>query len=780
MISLKNFAGTAAFALILALAAPLAGADLPVLGVSFAHAETVGNVVVKGNSRIDTESIKNYLLIKPGHSYTPADIDASVKALYATGLFSDVTINRQGNSLVVAVVENPVINTVIFEGNKKVKAEILVALVESRARGVLTDAKLQSDAQKIKDYYAHAGRSLATVDPKVTTLPNNRVDIDFVISDGDKTGISSIHFVGNKAFSEQRLRGIIQTRQTNWLSWLNHRDVYDQNKLDGDQELLRRYYMSHGYADFRVLSAEGTFDQEKGKYFVTFTLDEGDRYKFGAINIDSSIPGVDTQALAGLVSTKTGAVFNSTALEKSVQDLTIELAKNGYAFAQVKPRGDRNYTDHTVGITYMIDEGPRVYVERIDIHGNVKTRDYVIRREFDLSEGDAYNRVLVDTAERRLRDLGYFKAVSITTSAGSTSDKVIIDVSVTEQATGSFSVAGGMSSTDGFIAEVSMDEQNFLGRGQQLRVAVGTGIGTGSNERTYTVSFTDPYFLGNHMSFGVDAYRNESTASSLRPFDMSTTGGDIRIGLPITDALNVQFNYKLFQDSVSRDSTNTDCTTNPQNCLYFLSGDALTSSVGTVLTYSTIDNKLDPREGTFFKVSADFAGVGGDTSYLRTVADARYYHEVIPDSDVIGLMRVTGGNITGIGQPVRSLDNFFKGGETIRGFASLGIGPRDADGVAVGGRNYVAGTAEFQFPLPGFPPDFGLRGAVFGDAGTLFGVDSPAGTSPIDDNAIRSSVGASILWASPFGLLRADFAHVITQASNDKTQFFRFSAGTQF
>ena len=777
-----NFARAVALAAIVAVAAPVLGGSLPVFGAALAHAEVVSKIIVKGNSRVEVETVRNYVTIKPGKAYSAADIDASVKALYATGLFSDVSITRSGNALVVAVVENPVINTVILEGNKKLKSEVLVTLIESKARGVMTDAKLQADAQRLRDYYAHSGRSAATVDPKVTQLPDNRVDIDFVINEGERTGIASIHFVGNKAYSEQRLRGIIQTRQTNWLSWLSKRDVYDQDKLDHDQELLRRYYMSHGFADFRVISVDHQFDDVKEKYYVTFTVEEGEKYNFGAINIDSSIPGVDSASLMSVVLTRSGTVFNSTSVEKTIEALTIELSKNGYAFAQVRPRGDRNYEAHTVDVTYIIDEGPRVYVERIDIHGNSKTRDYVIRREFDLSEGDAYNRVLVDKAERRLRDLDFFKNVSITTQPGSAADKVIIDVTVEEKSTGSFAVAGGVSTSDGMIAEISMDEQNFLGRGQQLRIAVGTGLGgfgSGTNDRSYTVSFTDPYFLGNHMSFGVDGYLSQSSSSSKRPFDDSTTGGTLRLGLPITDETFLQLNYKLFQDSISN---NKGCVAPVNaNCTYFPEGDTLTSSLGYAATYSTLDSKLDPREGTYLKVSQDFAGAGGDTRYVRTLADARFYQEVAPDSDVIGYVRLAGGNITGIGQPVRALDNFFKGGETVRGFESFGYGPRDTTtDTAVGGKNFWVGTAELQFPMPALPPDFGLRGAVFADAGSLYGFDNSNPSIHDDDGTIRSSVGASILWNSPFGLLRADFAHVLTKGTDDKTQMFRFSAGTQF
>jgi outer membrane protein insertion porin family len=479
-----------------------------------------------------------------------------------------------------------------------------------------------------------------------------------------------------------------------------------------------------------------------------------------------------------VVTTKSGSVFDSTAVEKSVEELTIALANRGYSFAQVRPRGDRDYANHTIAITYMIDEGPRVYVERIDIHGNTKTRDYVIRREFDLSEGDAYNRVLVDKAERRLRALDYFTTVSVTTEPGSAPDKVIINVLVDEKSTGSFAISAGVSTTDGFIAEVSMNETNFLGRGQYLKLAVGSG----SDDKTYTMAFTDPYFLGTHMAFGIDAYRNTSSSSTTRPFDTQTTGGGLRLGLPITDQWTVTYNYRLFQDSVS---DHTNCGTYAQNCYYFPDGDTITSSLGYQSVYSTIDSMQDPHEGVYVKFSQDFAGAGGDTKYVRSAFDSRVYREA-GDTGIVSMVRVQGGNITGLGgADVRVADNFFKGGETVRGFESLGWGPRDLNSdLALGGKTYVAATAEVQFPLPMMPPDFGLRGAVFADAGTMWGVDIPAGcatcTNIADDQTIRSSVGLSLLWASPFGALRADFSQVLSKASYDKPQLFRISAGTQF
>jgi outer membrane protein insertion porin family len=779
----KDFARAFAIASVLAVGVPILGGDLP-LGARHAMADVVSKIVVQGNKRVEAGAIIGNLSIKVGKPYGAGEIDASIKKLYATGLFSDVTMSRNAGTLVVVVVENSVVNRVLFEGNKKIKNNVLVALTDTKPRGMLTEAKLQSDVQKIKAYYASQGRGGATVESRVTQLEGNRVDVTFVISDGKRQGISRINFVGNQAFSSSRLRGIMQTRSTNIMSWLSKSDVYDEGKLARDQDALRRFYLAHGYADFRILSAESTFDDARGKYFVTITVEEGERYRFGDMNVDSSIAGVDGSSLMGVVRTRSGRIFDASLVEKTVEDLTVELSRRGYAFAQVRPRGDRDYATHIITVTYIVDEGPRVYIERIEIRGNTKTRDYVIRREFDVAEGDPYNRVLLDKAERRLRNTQYFQSVAITSEPGSAPDRVVVVVTVVDQSTGSFSIGGGYSTEDGLIAELSVEDKNFLGRGQNLKISVGLGTET----TNYNVSFSDPYFLGHRMIFGIDAYSRSTTASSTRPYDSEAIGGAIRLGLPITDNLTVQANYKIVQRTISN-NTGCDHTVFPpaplnSNCIYFPEGDTLTSSLGYQVLYSTIDNYQDPRSGTFVKFNQDFAGVGGDSQFISSTIDARYYQPLTSKADIVGFVRVQGGNITGLGQNVSILDNFFKGGETIRGFASYGIGPRDiTTGTALGGQNFIAATAEVQFPIPFFPTDFALRGAVFADAGTLFGVDVPVGCAlcnVVDTADIRSSVGASILWASPFGLLRADFAYPITQAAYDETQWFRFGIGNQF
>ena len=758
----------AAIALALLLVA-LGGIGATGIGISTAEAAVVSSIVVRGNTRVEAETVRSYVLIVPGKSFTNADIDESVKALYGTGLFSDVNISIGGSQLVVVVVENQVVNSVIIKGNKKVKNDEIIQLLQTKPRGVVTEAKLQGDVQRLTDYYSTQGRSSATVSYEMTELDGNRVDVVFIIDEGDRTAIGRITFVGNNAFSESRLRSVITSRKRSLFTLLNRKDIFNEAKLAADQEALRRFYMGHGYADFRVISADWEYDEASSRYSVVFTLDEGELYRYSSIDINSTIPGVETGGLMRYVKTRPGRIFNSDDVEQSVEDLTIALSRAGYSFVQVRPRGDRDYANHTISITYLIDEGPRVYVERIEILGNTKTRDYVIRREFDIAEGDPYNRVLVDRAERQLRDLGFFKTVDIATEPGSAPDKVVVVVHVEEESTGEFSIGAGVATT-GLVAELSLDERNFLGRGQHLRIAVGFG----SDQQNYSISFTDPYFLGYNISAGVDAYKTVQNRSSYRPYQSDVIGGGLRLGLPITDDLNLNLNYKLSQQTISQTKKST--------AAYFPNGDYVTSAAGYNLTYSTLDNGNDPREGLFLKAGQDFAGLGGDEHYVKSMAEARYYRALLPNADVIGVARVAGGNVSGLGEDVPVYDNFFLGGETVRGFANYGYGPVDiATGTHVGGKNYWVANAEIQFPFPGVSPDFGFRGAVFADAGNLWDVDVPKGAGPVSEaNVIRSSVGGSILWASPIGTLRADFAYVLNKAATDEEQWFRFSAGRTF
>ncbi|MBZ0216777.1 MAG: outer membrane protein assembly factor BamA, partial [Fimbriimonadaceae bacterium] len=452
---------------------------------------TIQRIDVRGNTRVEQQTVISYLRLNVGDRYDSLRADESFKALFATGLFADVRIFMEVSVLVVSVTENPVINRVAFEGNRKVKDKTLEQEVESRARVVFTRARVQSDVQRILTIYRRSGRFGARVEPKVIQLPQNRVDLVFEIDEGDKTEVTRINFIGNHAFSDKDLREEITTRESGLLSFLKTNDVYDPDRLAADQELLRRFYLNNGYADFRIISAVADLDRENNAFFITITIDEGPLYTFGDVSIESDVNSLDPNELEGFVLTRPGDDYSLEALDKTLEDLTLAVSRLGFAFAQVRPRGDRDPVTQTISVVYVVEEGARVYIERIDITGNTRTHDEVVRREFDMVEGDPYNRVLIDRAERRLNALGFFEKVVITRAPGSAPDRVVINVLVEDKSTGNFSIGAGYSTDDGILGDISITERNLLGRGQYVRVALSL-----SGKRTdFDISFTEPYFM---------------------------------------------------------------------------------------------------------------------------------------------------------------------------------------------------------------------------------------------------------------------------------------------
>jgi outer membrane protein insertion porin family len=722
-----------------------------------------------------------------------------------------VRITREGGRIVVTVVENQVINRVAFEGNRKVKDEVFLAAVESKPRGPYNTGTVQGDVQRILEVYRRNGRFDATVQPKTITQPNGRVDLVFEVNEGERTGVSAINFIGNQAFSDKTLEDQMVITRTNWLSWLTRKDVYDPDKLNADLELIRKFYINRGYADFRIVSAVADLDRERNAFFITITVDEGKQYRFGKVDIESTVPGLDAATLRGELEASPGQTYSAKAVDETVEALSLEAVRRGFTFASVKPRGDRNFETHTVDVTFDVSQGAPVYVERIDIRGNTRTRDYVIRREFDLAEGDAYNQVLINRAERRLNNLGYFKTVRISTVQGSAADRVIVYVDVEDQPTGDFSVSAGYSTTDGIIGEVSVTERNFLGRGQYVRVAAQLG----QYAQGFDLSFTEPFLFDYRLAGGFDLWSKYRDETQYASYESTNVGGALRLGVPVTEELGFQTRYQIYsQDIWVPHYLRDGCVKAPCDrvrerpgeasiAVLEAQGETLTSLAGYTLGWNSLDNTIDPRNGWFGEFKQDFAGLGGDVQFIRSTFDGRYYQEVVPD--FIGMLRVQAGHVTAWGDDdLRLLDHFFKGPELVRGFEPQGMGPRDLTrGTAfdpLGATIYAGASAEVQFPLSFFPREFGLRGAVFADAGTAFdyqGRTSFKGYTPpgrgcasgaklegdlcvAESELIRSSVGASLLWASPLGPLRFDFAYAITKEDYDRTQFFRFSGGSKF
>ncbi len=845
-------------AALIMVAVPVA-ASLAALAVSSpAAAQTVDSIQVEGNRRVEVATIRSYFKPGPGGRLDQPHIDDGLKALIETGLFQDVRINQAGGRLVVTVVENPVIGRVVFEGNKKIKDEQLSGEVQSKPRGTLSRPVVQSDAQRIAEIYRHSGRYDVTVTPEIIEQPNNRVDLIFTITEGGKTGIQAVNFIGNVAYSSYRLRDIIKTRESNLLSFLGGSDTYDPDRIEADRDLIRRYYLKHGFADVQVVAALTEYDPQKKGFLVTFTIEEGQQYRVASVNFQSSIASLDGNSLSGFSRVYVGSLYNAEALEKSVEEMQIEASRRGFAFAIVRPRGDRNFEAHTVSIVFTIDEGPRTYIERINIRNNTRTRDYVIRREFDIAEGDAYNRALVDRAERRLKNLDFFKSVKITTEPGSSSDRVILVVELEEKSTGDFSVSGGYSSTDGPLAEVSIAERNFLGRGLYAKASVTYG----EYARGISLSFVEPYLLDYRVAFGLDTYYREQLPNSYISYGTKTLGMSPRLGLALREDLSLQLRYSIYEQDINLPSYLNNCNNNPGNGLLafnpspawvagnggpaaanalgavdasanglwcysdgeaslpvrkeLAAGKTITSAIGYTLNYNTLDNNKNPTDGLIVDFKQDFAGVGGDVTYLKSAIDAKYYTPLV--ADIVGLVHVQTGLLTQVGSSaIRMLDQFQMGPNLVRGFAPNGIGPRDINPYgtqdALGGTKYWGASLEMQMPFWFLPKEIGLKGAVYADAGGLYDYTGPTGwaatgevntpgcippTNPSahpnlapnpgtclglqydSSSVIRSSVGVGLIWASPFGPLRFDYAVPLTKSPYDRLQQFRFGGGTSF
>jgi outer membrane protein insertion porin family len=777
-----------------------------------AVAQVASSIVVQGNRRVESDTIRSYFILKPGERLDPVKVDEGIKALIATGLFSDVQPTWQGGRLIITVNENQVISRVAFEGNKRVKDEQLTQEIQSKPRGALSLPVVQNDVQRIVEIYRRNGRYDVRVDPKIIDRPNNRVDLVFEIREGTKTTIKEVAFVGNNAYSNWRLRDVIKTGQSSILSFLKNNDLYDPDRVEADRDLLRRWYLKNGYADVRIVSAVAEFDPGRNGFVLTFTIDEGPRYTFGAIDVQSNVRDVDPASLRSVLRVGSGQTYNAEGIEKTVEEMTILMSKSGYAFAQVRPRGDRNFETRQISVLFVVEEGARAYIERINVRGNTRTRDYVIRREFDISEGDAYNKVLVDRAERRLKNLGYFKTVKITSEPGSSADRIILNVDVEEQSTGEFSVSGGYSTADGFIAEVSVGERNLLGKGISTRAAVSYGQRT----RGIEINYGEPYFLDYRLAFGLDFFAKQIDASSYYTYRQETIGGGFRFGVPVREDLGLQLRYSIYRQKIDLDQVLMNCNNvNPDNVTTFptptcyadgeasaavkqqvQAGPALVSLVGYGLVYNTLDNNRNPTRGLSVDIRQDFAGVGGDVNFIRTTGDARYYYELL--SDIISVMRVQGGHVMGWGdKDLRMLDHFQMGPNLVRGFQTAGIGPRDmtvgTTNDALGGTMYWGASFEVQVPIFGLPKDFGMRFAMFADAGSVWGYKGPTqfanglSVTTVDVNGndtnamkVRSSVGAGIIWDSPFGPIRIDYAFPLTKDPNDRIQELRFSGGTKF
>ena len=732
-----------------------------------AQGVTISEIVVEGTARVDPATVQAYLQVDVGDPFDPDLLNRSIKALFATDLFADVRYRREGSRLIVTITENPMINRIAFEGNLRIPDEDLAREIESQTRQVYTRTKVQRDVQRLLKIYQRTGRFATRIDPKVIKQEQNRVDLVFEVSEGPLNRIRRIVFVGNRRFSDSDLRDEIRSREYAFWRFLATSDSYDPDRLGLDRELLRRVYLRHGYVDFKVVSAVAELTPDRADFVLNFTLEEGRPYRYGAVDIRLNLPRVDKSELVSGILTAEGDWYNVEDVEESIEQLTDKLGTLGYAFVDVRPELRTDPENGTVDIDYVVREGPKVFVERIDIEGNVRTLDSIIRREFELVEGDAFNVAKLRRTRRQLINLGFFRSVDLNSEEGTASDQTVLTAVVEEQSTGQISFGAGFSSIDGVIGDIGISERNLLGRGQYIKFQ----IQTSENSRQFDISFSEPYFLDRDILAGIDLFRTDRSREADIVYDSLETGGGVRLGYDLAQDLRQVVGYEYKEVKIENVSDGASKYIKEQEGVRSL------SQVRQTLTYDKRDNRIDPRTGYLVSMTNDFVGLGGSTRFIRTRLRTGYYVPVFDESVV--KLALEGGYVTGINQDLNISDRFFIGGRTLRGFSGAGIGPRDASTEdALGGNAYYVGTTEFMFPL-GLPEDLGMRGSLFADFGSLWELDS-TGPDILDENSVRASVGFGIGWQTALGLLRIDFANAVLKEDFDETESIRFSFGTRF
>jgi outer membrane protein insertion porin family len=745
---------------------------------------TIRSIEVTGNQRIEAGTIRSYMLVRPGDPFDADRLDRSVKTLYSTGLFSDVQLSRQGDALIVTVAENPLVNRVAFEGNKKLSDDQIRPEIQTKPRAVFTAAMAEADRRKILDLYTKKGNFDATVEPKIIRQSQNRVDVVFQITDGPTSLIAKIAFVGNHAYSEDRLIEAISSRESRWWRFLSTSDQYDPERMNYDKELLRRFYLKNGYADFQVLDATAELTPDHKGFFVTYAIHEGERYRLGTVDVSSQIKGITPEQIKPAVDLSSGDWYDGDAVGKSADAIEEFIHNRGYAFVEVKPRIRKNPDKHTVDLMFEVGEGPKVYIERIDIVGNTRTKDKVIRREFQIAEGDAFNADLIRKTRTRLSDLGYFNGVEITTSPGSAADKAILTTQIAEKATGELSFGGGYSTDAGALLDIGLSERNLVGTGVSASI---NGV-LAQKRSSLSMSVTDPYFLDRNLVAGFDAFIIQTQYLGTEPYDERRYGGAVRLGYDINDHLRQIWSYTL----VDRDVYNVVLTSSP--LILNQQGWTLLSQVSQLMTIDFRDSKLYPHSGWAIDFGLDYAGLGGSVDFVRGNLAVAYY---IPLDKLMGndqwgvKLSASYGYMVNIGNGKDVIiDRFFLGGDNLRGFQTGGAGPHDAvSGDPLGGRRIWTESQELRFPLPGVPRDIGLTGRAFIDVGALWDA-SPHGSSNfctgcatvdiVQSGTPRVGAGVGISWRTQFGLINVDLAPFVIKQAHDQTQLFRFGFGTRF
>jgi outer membrane protein insertion porin family len=788
----KKFVKAAKLALAMGVVLP---AGLSVTAPGIAWAQAVTGIIVEGNARVEPDTVRAYMQFNAGENVTDAQIDASVKALFQTGFFSDVRMFRRGSAIVVQVEENPLINSVTIQGNDELDDKKLKAEVKLRERTIFTRSRAQQDVQRLEALYRRSGYNNARVTPQLKPLDQNRVDLVYVVTEGQETGIAAIGFVGNNAFSDDQLRSVITTSESAWWKFFSTTDTYDPDRLNYDKELLRRHYLKNGFADVEIISADAQLGADGTNYNIVFTVNEGPQYTIGNVSVNTGNTTIDPRALQSAVQESAGEVYDASKVDQSVEKMTLEAGKSGFAFARAQPQINRDPASRRLDIVYQLEEGPRVYVERIDIIGNVRTLDEVIRRELNIAEGDAYNRILVDRARRRLTGLDFFEKIDIRQEPGTAPDLVTVVIDVVEKSTGTINFSAGYSTTEGAIGSASVSERNLLGTGHQASLSTQLSF----KRQSANFSYTNPYFMDRDISAGFDIFGSRTDVKSESSFTTQQVGGAVRLGSRLDDYNSIFGKY-----SITYRDIDVGADAQASRAIRDAEGTDLISKVGLTYLYSDLDHPSRPTSGVRGKIDVEVAGLGGDVQWAKVDASAYYFMPLLFDGVVLKL-EGNAGHIEPFpgGDKVPILDRFFKGGDSLRGFMRSGIGPRmrnefNGELDSIGATTYAIGTVEVNFPL-GLPEAFGLEGAVFSDFGTAFGAPEKTGDpgciAQPDGNgqtvagdcsvfgkgvALRASVGAGVIWQSPFGPLRLDVAYPLVKEDFDETELVRFSIGTRF
>ena len=728
----------------------------------------IDKVRIEGAERIEPSTIMSYLSLSAGDSLTQQSLDKALRDLFSTGLFADVVLRQDGRDLVVEVVENPIINRIAFEGNDQIEDPELLAEIQLRPRQVFTRTRVQSDITRLYQIYRRNGRFSVYIEPKIIKLEQNRVDLVFEVDEGDVTTVKSIRFIGNKVFDDSELRSVISTKESEWYRFLSSDDRYDKDRVAYDQELLRRFYLSHGYVDYRLISANAELSDERDRFFMTFTVEEGERYKIDDVEVNSRLKNYDVSQLDEKIMLKRNEWYNADLMQETADKITDALGDAQYAFVEVVPNVKRNRSDNTVDVTFTINETPRVFVERVDIHGNMRTLDSVVRRQMLLVEGDPYNKSKLARSEQRIKNLDYFEVVDVQTKPGSAPDKTVVDISVAEKSTGELSIGAGYSTSDGPLVDFGVSERNLLGKGQIMSFSTVL-----AGERTeFSLGFTEPYFLKRDLAAGFEVFHSTRDLQDESSYDQKRSGGALKMGYPLSERWRQTLKYRLESNEI--ENVQDDASRYIQD----QAGKRDTSAVSQRLTYDGRDSSIFPREGGMYWLDTEFAGLGGDAKYVSAKTGYSHYYPIF-DKVVLNVLGEVGAIKGYSNTDVQINERFYLGGSTLRGFENAGVGPRDTDSDdALGGNYFYRGTVEASFPV-GLPEELGVEGHLFTDAGSLWELDD-AGSDITDKSSLRASAGVGVSWRSPFGPIRVDAGFPIAKESYDEEERIRFNFGTRF